>query len=56
MEAYFDGRLNGLRFSPKGEHPDKGTGVYEWFNVERYIEKCSCPLAATANYSDDCLL
>ena len=42
-QAFLDGRLNELRFVHNGEHPDEETSVYEWFNVEKYIEKMLMP-------------
>jgi hypothetical protein len=42
-QAFLDGRLNELRFVYNGEHPDEETSVYEWLNVEKYIEKKLMP-------------
>jgi hypothetical protein len=42
-QAFLDGRLNELRFVHNGEHPDEETSVYEWSNVEKYIEKMLMP-------------
>jgi hypothetical protein len=43
VQAFLDGRLDELRFVHNGEHPDEGTSIYEWFNVENYIEKMLMP-------------
>jgi hypothetical protein len=42
-QAFLDGRLDELRFVHNGEHPDEGTSIYEWFNIENYIEKMLMP-------------
>lgn len=39
VQAFLDGQLDELRFVHDGEHPDEGISIYEWFNVEGYIEK-----------------
>lgn len=43
VQAFLDGRLEELRFVHNGEHPDEGISIYEWFNVEDYIEKMLMP-------------
>jgi hypothetical protein len=43
VQALLDYRLDELRFVHNGEHPDEGTSIYEWFNVENYIEKMLMP-------------
>lgn len=42
-QAFLDGQLGELRFVHYGEHPDEGINIYEWFNVEDYIEKLLMP-------------
>jgi hypothetical protein len=43
VQAFLDGRLDELRFVHNGKHPDEGISIYEWFNVENYIEKLLMP-------------
>jgi hypothetical protein len=43
VHEFLNGRLNELRFVHNGEHPDEGTSVDKWFNVEKYIEKMLMP-------------
>lgn len=42
-QAFLDDRLDELRFNHDGEHADEGFSIYEWFNVEDYIEKMLMP-------------
>ena len=38
-QAFLNGQVGELRFVHYGEHPDEGINIYEWFNVEDYIER-----------------
>lgn len=42
-KALLEGQLDQLRFVHNGQHKDEGVDIYEWFNVEHYIEKLLMP-------------
>lgn len=43
VHSFLTARLDELRFVHKGEHPDEGMSIYEWFNVANYIEEMLIP-------------
>lgn len=43
VHSFLTARLDELRFVYKGEHPDEGMSIYEWFNVANYIEEMLIP-------------
>lgn len=42
-QAFLDDRLDELKFVHVGNHADEGCDIYEWHNVEDYIEKMLMP-------------
>jgi hypothetical protein len=42
-QAFLDDRLDELRFVHVGNHADEACDIYEWHNVEDYIEKMLMP-------------